>query len=350
MASEQLLVRSLIALGVIFALCVLFLLGHGAWLGATRRRVQRQLARGRAALTGLVTADLITDEERREVAALSAPVRARLFVELSRTFGGAVSARLLEVAEATGTVRVAERMLRSRRWWTRLRGLRVLTALGASERTILKHLYDPHPAVRAQVAEWTGDHPTPAALRALLDSLGQADPLYRFTLQDALLRAGQAAVEPLAQYLHAHDGAQVLPALEVAATLAHPALTGPALALSHDSQTAVRARAAELLGRVGGEEATARVCALLADPEPAVRAAAAEALGRLGHWPAARAIAPLLRDRAWEVRRAAGLALLALGSPGQLFLERFRGDADRYAADMATQVLDLPVAAEVARR
>ena len=90
-----------------------------------------------------------------------------------------------------------------------------------------------------------------------------------------------------------------------------------------------------------------RLCGLLSDPEPDVRAAAAHALARLRHWPAAASLAQLLHDPAWDVRYAAGLSLRALGGPGLLFLRRSTTDADAFAAEMATHVLDLPAAEEV---
>lgn len=346
MLSEAFLVRALIALAVIFALSLAYLLGHGAWLVLARRRTHRYMERGRAALRGLVTADVVTEDDLATIRALPPRIRARLFVELSRNFGGSVRDRLSEIAAEVGTLGPIERMLRSRFWWRRLRAVRTLSALDASEAVILERLQDPHPAVRAQVAEWAADHPSPAILRALLEMLSRSDALYRFTVQDSLLRAGDAAAEPLAAYLEGRSGAEVIPALEVAATLAHPALTPPAHSLSHDPDPPVRARAAAVLGSVGGEEAIARLLDLMGDPEAEVRASAVRALARLGHWPAATAIAQRLRDPVWEVRRAAGLGLLALGSPGLLLLRRYRTDEDRFAADMATQVLDLPSATE----
>jgi hypothetical protein len=63
------------------------------------------------------------------------------------------------------------------------------------------------------------------------------------------------------------------------------------------------------------------------------------------HWQAASSLANGLRDRTWRVRRESGLALRAIGAPGVLFLRRALKGDDRFAADMAQQVLDLPEAA-----
>lgn len=346
MIPEQILGRAVVALAVIFALSLLLLLGHGAWLVLARKHSGRHLARGRAALAGLIASGTIAEEDRQTLRGLPAYVRSRLFLETVRNFGGEVHDRVAQMAEEIGMVDAAERAARSPFWWRRLRAVRLLTALGASAEQVRALLRDPHPAVRAQVAEAAAAHPTPAVLAALLEMLSASDTLYRFTVQDALLRAGRAAVDPMAEFLARHRGPVVLPALEVAAILAHPSLTRPALQLSADAAPQVRARAADVLGAVGGEEAIARLCELLQDEVAGVRAAAAQALGRLRHWPASAALAPLLRDRAWEVRRAAGLALRSLGGPGVLFLRRYQADDDRFAADMATQILELPGAPE----
>jgi HEAT repeat protein len=109
----------------------------------------------------------------------------------------------------------------------------------------------------------------------------------------------------------------------------------------------VRALAIDVVGRTGGADAVERLTALLADPAPAPRAAAARALGHLGHWPAAGRLRELLRDPAWDVRRAAGVALHALGAPGALLLRRALLDEDRFAADMARQILQVPAEVEL---
>ena len=338
----ELLFRAVFILGTVLVVSVAFLLGHGIWLTWARRYTRERHARGRAALADLIAGGELRDEERARFAALPAFVQDRLFLELGATFGGEARDRLRELAVEVGAVRRAERRTRSSLWWRRLRGVRLLGALGASEPLVLTRLRDPHPAVRARVAEWAGDHPSPHALRSLLEMFSSSGTLYRFAVQDALLRVGQPAAAPLAEYLDRHSGTGVLPALQVAAIIAHPAFAAPARDLCRDADPRVRARAAELLGAVGGEEGTAALRALLEDPAPVARAAAAHALGRLHHWPSASTLAPLLRDPAWEVRRAAGLALRELGSPGLLFLRRYQGDADRFAADMATLVLGLP--------
>ena len=342
MLSNLILARALLILGSVALAAIIFVLGHGAWLTWSRTYTREGLRRGRAAVAGLVLSGVIQEHEREAVRALPGYVQDRLILELSRSFGGASRDRLRELATEVGAVRRAVSRLGSRLWWKRLQGVGVLSALGASEELMLSRLRDRHPAVRARVAEWAGEHPSPEVLRLLLEMLSTSGTLYRFAVQDAVLRVGRPAVTPLVSYLAGHSGPVVLPALQVASILADPALAAPALTLVDDPHPLVRARAADLLGAVGGQHGTSALCSLLEDPTPAVRAAAAGALARLRHWPSAHLVAPLLRDRAWDVRRAAGLALRDLGGPGLLFLRRFQSDDDRFAADMATQVLSLP--------
>ncbi|MGH2840196.1 MAG: HEAT repeat domain-containing protein [Solirubrobacteraceae bacterium] len=109
-----------------------------------------------------------------------------------------------------------------------------------------------------------------------------------------------------------------------------------------DDSARVRSLAATLSAAVGGRSAVAAVEGLLGDPVPEVRAAAIEGLGNLGHWPSGPAIALALRDPAWVVRRQSAIALRRMGAPGLVLLRRALVDEDRYARDMARQVLDLP--------
>ncbi len=273
-------------------------------------------------------------------------LRAEIVTELLPALSGPRRERLLRVAIELGMVSDAERRCGSARWSRRLRGVRVLTLLGTSKESLVGMLDDSHPEVRAGAAEGIADHPTPERVERLLEMLRDSSPLVRFAAKDALLRIGRPATEPLAELLASAPAAGAEDALDIATGLAGPAFLAPALALATSDRAAVRARAARLLGAVGGANATEALTRLLEDPETQPRAAAAESLGRLGHWPASGALAGRLGDPDWSVRRAAALALRDLGAPGLLFLRRALGGEDRYAQDIAHQVLDLPEAAD----
>jgi HEAT repeat protein len=265
-----------------------------------------------------------------------------LFVDLAPSLSGVQRQRITALALELGLLARAATHCRSRLWWRRLQSVRLFTLLGGAEEAVLPLFQDRYAIIRAQAALWAVDAPRPAVLAALLDLLGDASGLCRFTAQDTLLRLGRGVAEPLARALPTLAGRQLEAALTVAVGLAEPRFLAPALTLCTHASPRVRAQAATLCGALGGTQGVQELLDLLTDPVPEVRAAAAHALGKLGHWPAASHLAPLLRDHAWIVRRDAGLALRALGAPGLLYLRRSLTDIDHFAADMARQVLDLP--------
>lgn len=341
MVAAWVLEVSLAVLAGLFAGAAIFLTAHGLWLRARHRWSAERLAAGRAALHAVLL-EGARGRELEILRRLPPSLRTRVVLDLSRSVTGETRAALGRVAEELGVLGIARVRLRSRHWWRRLHAVRTLQTLEVGVVRFRALLRDPSSAVRAQAAEWAGEHPDPDVARALLEVLTGSDPFSRFTVQDSLLRLGAAAVQPLAEFLARHDGPEVVPALEVAASLAQAPFAAPAVRLCGSTRPEVRALAAELLGAVGGRDGTETLVALLDDPEAPVRAAAAHALGRIGHWPSGVAIARRLRDPAWAVRQAAGLALRSLGSPGELLLRRYRDDDDRFAADMARRVLELP--------
>lgn len=254
------------------------------------------------------------------------------------------------MAEQLGFVREASKACRSRRWWRRLRGVRILTALEAGEEVVPRLAHDPHPLVRAEVVAWLSTRPSPERLGDLLGMLADPAAVARFGVQDALLNLGASAVGPLARYLREMEDPDCLvAALEVARGLAAAEFLEPGLALAGAPQAEVRAEAARLLGALGGEPGAQRLLELLADPEATVRAAAAESLGRLSERSLAPQLARLLSDPSWQVRKRAGLALRCLGSPGKVLLRKWSLEAESPAGVMARHVLGLPevVAKEV---
>lgn len=340
------LVRCLVVLALVFGAALAVVLGHGTWLYARRRRAAPRLRRGRAALRGLARGDMPAPAEMELLRGLPFRIRTRLLVELASSLSGSTGQVLNALGRELGVVGRAEKMTRSLRWPRRLRGARILTALGGAEATMLPLFADRHPAVRAQAADWAAHHPTPRVVRTLLESIADTGMASGFAVQDSLLRLGMAATAPLAEFLAQRSGPAAAWALELAAALPHAGLQAPALQLCRDPHPPTRARALRLLAAVGGSEAAEAARALLADPEAEVRAAAADALGRTGAWASAPEVARRLRDPSWEVRRAAGMALRALGGPGLLLLRRYRDDADPFAADMARQTLDVSAIAE----
>lgn len=333
-----------IAEGMILIDAVIILLGHALWWRWYQAARGAYVPRARAALAAML--ERADDNAAVEMMRLlPVRVRIRLLVDVARTLTGARHSALGSVARALGLTEVALGWCRSRLWWRRLHGARFLTMLDDGQSLVPALFADPHPAVRAQATEWAPAHRSPEVIGALLAMLTDPFGACRFAARDALLRLGDAAIEPVVRYLAARRDHDLTGALEVAIGLADPRFLGSALALFEHDRPAVRARVAVLLGAIGGTEGASILLAYLTDDDETVRAAAAQALGKLGHWPAATFLADMLRDSAWVVRREAGLALRALGAPGTVCLRRLLSDADRFAADMARQALDFPKAA-----
>jgi HEAT repeat protein len=182
-------------------------------------------------------------------------------------------------------------------------------------------------------------------ISAMLSLLADPATQARFAVQNALLRMGRVVAGPLGEFLESQTGRAAEAGLRVAESLAAPSFGSSALRLSQSDDVAIRVASARLLGAIGDAQAAERLSAMIHDDEARVRAAVAQALGRMQHWQAGSLLAEALRDRTWRVRREAGLALRSIGAAGALFLRRALKSDDRFAADMAQQVLDLPEAA-----
>ena len=342
MTGHELLRWVLLVEGVVLFAALVSIFGHGAWMTARERSAAPRLERGRAALAGVAVQPRVDRAELALLRSLPRRLQIRLFTELVPSVGGSQRRQLSVLAREIGLAEAAERLCASSRWWKRLRGVRLLTALGGGATVVPPLFRDPHPAVRAEAVEWAGDHPTPEVIERLVALLPDPSGVGSWVLRDSLLRIGAPAIPALAALLERHEGEEADAALDVATGLPDPRFAAAAMRLTRDPLPGVRARAASLLGAIGGDESVGALEGLLSDEDARVRAAAAAAVGRLGHWPAAPAIARLLRDPAWVVRSQSALALRRLGSPGLLLLRRALGDEDRFAADIARQVLDMP--------
>ena len=336
-----------VAEGVVATSTMVAISGHFVH---ARRRTRREVSSRTLVLNHLRSAALGATEVGPSATALNrVPVRLQvaLLAEILDPLGHGERARVATVAEAAGLVCRAERWCASRRWWRRVHGARLLSMLGRGADVIPALFGDPSAEVRAEAAAWAASSRQPEVIERLLDMLGDHENICRYTVKDSLLRIGRPVVEPLAQRLGTLDGLALREALTVAAPLAESRLLEPALTHLAHAEPAVRALAVDVVGRTGGRVAIDRVGALLDDPDPAPRASAARALGHLGHWPAGTRLAALLRDPSWDVRRAAGVALHGLGAPGVLLLRRALNDEDRFAADMARRLLEIPPAVDL---
>lgn len=343
--AERLVVVGLAVEGAVLLAGLLLLAGHGVVVELRGRLVGRRLAAARRALAGALEGDGLRERGPELVAGLPTAARLRLFGDLKPTLAGARREALTDVAADVGLLTDAERRCRSRRWKQRLRGARMLTLLGGGEDVVPRLFDDRSDEVRAQAAEWAAGHPRPEVVTRLLGMLTDTKTVCRFTVRDSLLRVGRAAIGPLAGYLEGAERGKAAAALEVAVWLPDPVFLPSALRLSADPEPRTRALSATMLGALGGPDSAKRLLELLGDPGGEVRAAAAQGLGKAHHWPAAARLVEVLRDSSWDARLQAGLALRRLDGAGELMLRRALTDHDRFAAEMARLVLDLPTGA-----
>lgn len=345
MISSHLLdVVMLTEIGLLALALGLYLL-HGVWLLFNQRRRLVQTERARESMVRLVNSPVVDLEQIESLRRLPHNVQTTAFLEVARNVSGSGMERLRFMAQQVGVLDHARKLCTSRRWTRRLRGARILSQMDVPDPLVLKLLTDSHPTIRAQAAEWAAAQPSVPVIAAMLRLLADPATQARFAVQTALLRMGAVAAGPLATFLERNSGSAAEAGLRVAEALAEPRFEQAALRLSRPADIAVRMAAAKLLGAVGGAEAADRLLELLGDEAFQVRAAAAQSLGRLRHWQAGSALSERLSDSTWPVRRQAALALRAIGAPGVLFLRRAVKGDDRFAADMAQQVLDLPAAA-----
>lgn len=340
MIPEPLLIAATQLEAGVFLAAWLLIMGHGVFTGVRRRRRPR-LERARRLLAAGLPDRALDDDARTALRRLDAGEAAELFATFTPHLRGAEQEWLGGIALELGLVARARRLCRSRLWWRRLHGARLITLVGGGEEAILALAHDRNPLVRSQVAEWAGAYGTPAGIRTLGDMLGDRSRASRYSVEDALVRLGGLAVEPLAERLaHVRRPIPSITGLRAAGGLGDPRLLPSILTHCDRENPEVRRAAFAALGAIGGEEAGRRLVAALEDPDPRARAEAATALGRMGHWQAAGVLARELGHTAWDVRLAAGRALANLGPPGEITLRKMLDAPNAFAADMARHVLD----------
>lgn len=345
MVSQHLLDIIMLIEIFLLAVAVSLYFVHGLWLKITARRTQKLSQTARESLARLVLRGMVNLEDMELLKLLPHDVQTMALLEISRNLTGAGKERLRFVAQQVGAIDRA-RALCTHRWWTRrLRGARILSNLDVQDPLAEALLSDTHPAVRAQAAEWAAAQGSPEVVAAMLELLADPATQARFAVQSALLRMGSVIAAPLARFLETRSGRAAEAGLRVAESIAEPRFLESAIRLSRADDVGVREAAAKLLGAIAGAEPAARLIDLLNDDDARVRAGAASSLGRMRYWQAGSLLAERLGDQRWRVRREAGLALRAFGAAGTLFLRKALKGEDRFAADMAEQVLDLPEAA-----
>jgi HEAT repeat protein len=194
----------------------------------------------------------------------------------------------------------------------------VIEALGLipdpkSQQPIVDALKDRSPSMRLMAARALGKFQTPSVEYALETALKDGDINVRMAAAESLLKIIPSKRVPI-----------------VTPTLFHALRT---------ESTAIRQKAATLLGNITDPRAATELVAALNDKEQEVRKAAEESLVKLGSGVAGQLIQSL-RDKSAEVRRAAARILGRLGSQAAVdpLIEALK-DPDEWVRAYAAEVL-----------
>jgi HEAT repeat protein len=339
MSAQDVLRGALLVEGAVLLVALALVLGHVAWRAVADPRRRRRVGRARQAFAEALADGASPPAVAGALRGLRSGETLAVIAAYAPTLVGAGREALARTATDAGLTRTAERLAGSRRWPRRLRAAQVLATVGGGAPAMERLLEDPRPEVRAQAAGWAAREPDPGTARRLVGLLDDPALVSRFSVQDALLRQGRVALQPLAEALAVAEGPSAARLLTVCVASGDSRFGPDAVRLLTDAHPPTRALAVELAGRTTGAEAMDRIEALLDDEDAGVRAAAATALGVAHHWPSGARLRTALRDPSWDVRRAAGLALEALGPVGVLLLRRALQDDDPAARDMARLVL-----------
>jgi HEAT repeat protein len=248
--------------------------------------------------------------------------------------------RLRRVVDACGTASRIQAMGRRRAWRRRVQAAELLPLLPDDAASRFRLLADRHPLVRARAAESLTPEDVITHVDRLLELLDDSVPAVRTGAQQALLRGDARVAEPLVTYLWQASGPGAALALEIATNLPDPRYSAVLAHHAGDDDPQRRAMVARGLGAGAALDGQPVLRALLDDPDADVRAAAAQAVAAAGVVEFVGAVGRLLSDSSWNVRRTAGEALASLGAPGTVTLRAQLFAEDRFARDMARQVLD----------
>jgi HEAT repeat protein len=321
-------------------------IGFGALHDWHRRQTEERIAVARRALAQLLLSDSNGIDRSDLDDLLRAPTTARLslFQDVAVDLGDAAYQRLRAIVQASGAVSRIHRLGRVRSWRRRIQAAELQALLADNDPVRFSLLQDPHPLVRARAAESLTRVDVVDHLDQLLTMLDDASDAVRLGAQQALLRGDARIAEGLATYLWEDSRPGTTLALEVATNLPDPRY-GPVM--RHHAghpDPARRAMVARGLGAGAALVGLPVLHALFEDPDAEVRAAAATAAAATRALEFVAPLGRLLSDPSWIVRREAGVALDALGPAGSVMLRAQLFADDRFARDMARQVLDAAAA------
>jgi HEAT repeat protein len=337
----------LLAVGIVFVVDIILLLGLVTLKAFHRRRTERHELR-RAAYVATLSRHLASQGSTDRIGAEAADDDAFIdaVIDLRNVVSGAETETLTGLVDGLG---VAQRQVAKLRsgfpLGRRLRAAVSLAEIGdeSTAPVLIEHLSDREPEIRIQCARGLGRMRNTASIDAILERLGIEDPWVRVRFADTLIGFGATATWPLTAYIRVNLGHDenrgVIEAIRVLGTIGDREV-GPTLAgvLRVAADPEVQLAAIEALGFVGGPMAIPPLDNALRSSDWRLRAKAATALGSIGDPTVNRALARRLEDENWWVRRNSAAALGSLPGGEQLLLNAMRS-ADPFARDAAAEAL-----------
>ncbi len=256
------------------------------------------------------------DSVRRQLSHLNElerPVAASLVIEQLKVASPEERKLTLEWLREVGAI---DTLLRSaRRWapWRRALAVRLLGLAGAEEAVpaLVERLSDRSRYVREAAVRALGRIGDTRALSALTDLFSRPGRVAAGIVYEALLAFGSSSAQVFSEGLHSPDEHVRVPSVFGVGTVdpgARPRLE-PMLS---DEAAAVRAAAAELLGRIGGTDVTPELARAARDEERSVRRAAVSALASYDHPKAVQLAQSALDDPDRDTAVRAGETLVRL--------------------------------------
>ncbi|MTV27023.1 hypothetical protein FTX61_16605 [Nitriliruptoraceae bacterium ZYF776] len=266
----------------------------------------------------------------------------------ARSLAGRDRDRFREVADHVGVHDRARAQLRSRRWWRRLRAVRVLRMTSA-QAPVLELFDDEEPEIRAAAALWVGSllesgealpaaggrwaatsSPATEAADRLADGLLDPAALVRLATKHAVGRGGAVPVDAveraLTRCLADPDRPSLLPVAPLAAAAALGTAVDPQLVTPFLDDHDARVRAAAVRADAAVQpERVAELCDRFVVDDQVVREAVAAVAGR--DLASAHHLVGLSADDAWQVRQIARRSLGRLGPVGRALLRRVQREA-----------------------
>jgi len=331
------------AVGVGLAALVAAMILHLLSRALTRSRNERQADLDAHVMATLQSADQPTGDLEARLRRAPHAIARRSLVRAIRALGDDALPRITQIYDALGFGEVAARELRAFSWTRRAEAAMEFGALRRADAAAdcMRMLRDRRPEMRLAAARALSDMAAPGALRAILEGIPQAT---RWAISDTVElahRFGEAGVPELHGTLSESTNRSArLGALEAIGEIQHADSLPILEAHLADKDVDVRAYATRAIGRIGGDAAVPLLVRSLRDSAWEVRAVAARALAPVRDPDALEALQAALADASWWVRLNAAESIAAQEAEGADTLRRTLASQDKFARDIATQMLE----------